>query len=211
MVEPTTLQRLITNAPFWLRLAHGGQGVGGFAGLGDGDDEIAAAEDRIAIAELGGLLDFGVDVGEILERVFADQSGVQRGAAADEDHAVELGEFARRGAHAGEHGGAEVEIEAAADGVGQRVRLLVDFLEHEMFEAALLRGGGVEAELGDLAGDRDVVEIADVDGIRGDDGDVVVVQIDHPLGVGEDGGGVGGDDGFPVADADDDRDCRGGR
>ena len=49
------------------------------------------------------------------------------------------------------------------------------------------------------------MEIADVDGVRGDDGDVVVVQIDHPLGVGEDGGRVGSDDGFPVADADDDR------
>ena len=132
---------------FLVGLAHGGQGVGRFAGLGNGDDQIAAAEDRIAVAELGGLLDFGVDVREILERVFADESGVQRGAAADEDHAVELGQFARRGAHAGEHGGAEVEIETAADGIGQRVRLLVDFLEHEMFEAALFGGGGIEARV----------------------------------------------------------------
>ena len=116
----------------------------------------------------------------------------------------EFGEFARRGAHAGEHGGAEIEVEAAADGVGQRIRLLVDFLEHEMLVTALLGGGGVEAELGDLAGDRDVVEVADVDGIRGDDGDVVVVQIDDALGVGDDGGGVGRDDGFSVTDADDD-------
>ena len=95
--------------------------------------------------------------------------------------------------------------------LAQRVGLLVDFLEHEMLEAALLGGGGVEPEFGDLAGDRHVVEIADVDGVGGDDRDVIVVQIDHPLGVGDDGGGIGGDDGFPVAHADDDRDCRGGR
>ena len=74
-----------------------------------------------------------------------------------------------------------------------------------MIVAALLRRGRVEAELGDLAGDGNVVEIPDVHRFRGDDGDVVVVQIDHPLGVGEDGGRVGSDDGFAVADADDDR------
>ena len=102
-----------------LRLAHGGQGVGRFTGLGNGDDQVAAAEDRIAIAELGGLLDLGVDVREILERIFADEPGVQRGAAADENHPAELREFARRGAHAGKHRGAEIEIEAAADRVGQ--------------------------------------------------------------------------------------------
>ena len=112
---------------FLVGLAHGGQGVGGFAGLGDGDDQVAAAEDRVAVAELGGLLDFGVDVGQVLEGVFADQAGVQRGAAADEDHAAEFREIARRGAHAGEHRGAEVEIEAAADGVGAASRVARGF------------------------------------------------------------------------------------
>ena len=48
------------------------------------------------------------------------------------------------------------------------------------------------------------MEVADIDGIGGDNGDVVVVQIDHALGVGDDGGGVGRDDGFALADADDD-------
>ncbi len=48
--------------PFLVSLTHGGQGVGRFAGLGNCDDQIAAAEDRVAIAELGGLLDFGVQV-----------------------------------------------------------------------------------------------------------------------------------------------------
>ena len=130
--------------------------------------------------------------------------GVERGAAADEDDAVELRQIARRGAHAGEHGRTEIEIESAADGVAERVGLLVDFLEHEVVETALFRGGGIKGELGDLAGDRDVVEVADIDGIGADNGDVVVVQIDHALGVGDDGGSVGRDDGFSLADADND-------
>src|SRR5690606_27849889 len=102
-----------------VRFAHGGEGVGGFARLGDGDDQVAAADERVAVAELGGLLDFRVDVGEVFECVFADEAGVERGAAADHDNALDFRKVAGRGAHAGEDGGAEVEIEPAADGVGE--------------------------------------------------------------------------------------------
>ncbi len=55
------------------------------------------------------------------------------------------------------------------------------------------------------AGDGNVVQIPDVHGVRGDNRDVIVVQIDHPLGVGENGRRIRSDDGFPVTDADDDR------
>jgi|GEM_PF-4084911 len=81
----------------------------------------------------------------------------------------------------------------------------MDFLEHEVFVATLFGGSSIEAELGDLAVDGDVVQVADVHRVRGDDGDVVVVGVDHALGVRKDRGGIGGDDCFTFAHADDDR------
>ena len=73
-----------------------------------------------------------------------------------------------------------------------------------MIESPLLGRGGVETEFGNTAGDGDVVEIPDVDRIPRDDGDVVVVEVDHPLGVGKDGRGVRGDDRLPVTHTDHD-------
>src|SRR3712207_7910699 len=37
-----------------LREAHGGERVGGLAGLGDADDEVALADHRVRVAVLGG-------------------------------------------------------------------------------------------------------------------------------------------------------------
>lgn len=80
---------------FLVCFADGCEGVSGFAGLGDGDDEVAAAEDGVAVAEFGGLLDFRVDVGEVFEGVFADESGVEGGAATEEDDAGDFRQVAR--------------------------------------------------------------------------------------------------------------------
>src|SRR6478735_12602874 len=66
-------------------------------------------------------------------------------------------------------------------------------------------GRDFEAEFSDFACDWNVVKIADLDGIGGDDRDVVVVQIDDAPGVGDDRAGIGRDDGFTNADTDDDR------
>src|SRR5690606_1307655 len=101
-------------------------------------------------------------------------------------------------------GRTEIEIQPAADGVAQGVRLLVDLLEHEVLETAFFRRLGVEPELGDLAGDRNAIEVADLHLVRLDPGDGVVREVDHLAGVGDDRGRVGGDDRFPIPHADDD-------
>ena len=59
--------------PAPLGLADGRQGVGGLARLGDADDQRALVDDRIAVAELGGVLDLDRDPGQLLEHVLADQ------------------------------------------------------------------------------------------------------------------------------------------
>ena len=76
MVEPTTLTTPSASAPLLLGLAQGRQRVGRLAGLADGDDDRAFFDDRVAIAELAGVLDLGGDLGQVLEEVLADQPRV---------------------------------------------------------------------------------------------------------------------------------------
>ena len=56
--------------------AHGRQGVGGFAGLADGEKQGVVVDYRGAVAELGGILDLYRDAGQLLDHVFADHGGM---------------------------------------------------------------------------------------------------------------------------------------
>ena len=86
------------------------------------------------------------------------------------------------------------------------MRLLVDLLEGEVREAALL--GGVEApvDLGDLALHLRPIQRQDPGPIGRHVGDVALVQDDDVLGVLEDGRHVAGEEPFAVAEPDDERD-----
>ena len=96
-------------------------------------------------------------------------------------------------------------IESTTNGIGECFRLLVDFLEHEMIVAALFSSVSVHAELRNFAGDWDIVKISNVHRIRSDDRDVIVIQIDYSLSMGEDGACVRSDDALTITHADDDR------
>ena len=44
----------------------GGEGVGGFARLGYGDDDVVGRQDRVAVTEFAGVFDFDWDTGYFL-------------------------------------------------------------------------------------------------------------------------------------------------
>ena len=67
-----------------LRLLQRGERVGRLARLADRDDDRAVLDDRVAVAELAGVLDLGRDLREVLDEVLADHRRVQRRALADE-------------------------------------------------------------------------------------------------------------------------------
>ena len=73
--------------PFAFHFAQGGQRVGRFAALRDGEQQRVAIQRRIAIAQLAGVFDFDRNAGEFLDQVFADQGRVPAGAAGGEDDA----------------------------------------------------------------------------------------------------------------------------
>ena len=64
----------------------------------------------------------------------------------------------------------------AQSGVPDRARLLVNFLEHEVLEAALFRHDGVPGDVLHLALDRASLEIAELDSAGSDGGQISVSQ-----------------------------------
>ena len=117
-------------------------------------DEIAGADDRVAVAVLGGDVDLDRHPRPLLDRVAADQAGVVRGSAGDDHDASQAAqELVVDRAEV-----AEVDPVLAggalADRLGDGVGLLVDLLEHERLVALLLGGLGVPVDLDDLALER---------------------------------------------------------
>ena len=83
--EPMMFVMARTVAPRSLGDPHRGQRVGGLARLRDADDEVARADDRVAVAVLGGDVHLDRDPRPLLERVAADQARVVARAAGDDD------------------------------------------------------------------------------------------------------------------------------
>ena len=184
--------------------ALGGEGVGGFAGLGDEQAEGVAVGDGIAVAIFAGVVDVDGQAGEALDHVLAGESGVPTGAAGGDVDAGGAGELVVVDLHFAEEDVAGVERDAAEGGVADGAGLLPDFLEHEVLVAALFRLDGIPLDALKLALDGLAVEVGELDAVEGEDGHVAVGEEVDVAGVVEDAGDVGGDEVFAFADADDD-------
>jgi hypothetical protein len=188
-----------------LGLFEGGERVGRLARLAHGDDDRAFIDDRVAIAELAGVLDLGRDFAEVLEEVLADHRGVEGGALPEQDDAAGANEIAGVVRHAAEHDVALAMIDAAPEAGLDRLALLVDLLEHVVWVAAEFDRLEVEFDLLDLRRDGEVVDRRRVEALRRELADVVVVERERLGRVGDDGRGIGADDVLAVADSDDER------
>ena len=69
--EPITLVIASTRRAALARHAHRGERVGGLTRLGDPDHEVAGADDRVAVAVLGGDVHLDGDARPLLDRVAA--------------------------------------------------------------------------------------------------------------------------------------------
>ena len=111
-----------------------------FAGLAHDEEERVAGERRVAITELGGVIDLHRHAGESLDEVLGYEAGVPSGAAAEKYKAVDLAEIDGAEVQAAEFGGATILREATAHGVLERGGLLKNLLFHEMCVAVHLGG-----------------------------------------------------------------------
>ena len=185
-----------------LQLAQGGHRVGGLARLAEHDAERVALDDRIAVTQLAGVLHLGRYARQFLEQVLADQAGVPGGAAAGQDHALKAGQFAFAVRQSAQHHLALGRVDAPAQRVAQRSRLLVDLLAHVVTVAVELDLLQPHLQGADALAERDVVDGGGAQAVAGQQRDLVVVQVDHLAGVLDHRGAVGGHHVLAVADAD---------
>ncbi len=94
-------------------------------------------------------------------------------------------------------------VGAAAQAVADRHGLLKNFLEHVMVVIAEPVGFELVFKLADDGADFGVVDGAGSETVGMEDGHFIVVEIDHAGGVLDDGAGIGSDDVFVLANADD--------
>ena len=189
--------------PVLARIAQRRQRVGGLARLRNEDRERARIERRLAVAELGGDIDFDRQVREPLEPVSRDHAGVIGGAAGGDRNALERAEIERQLHRQRDALGHHVEI--MRERVADHFRLLVNFLRHEMAMVAL-----VDEHHGRLRLEHVAVHDArrwrrGFRRCRVDDGAVAVLQIAHRVGEGRERDRVRAEIHRVVAEADRER------
>ena len=186
------------------RVADGGEGVGGLARLGHGNDERRRRDDGVAIAELAGRLDLGRDASPTLNKVLGNKAGVVAGAAGNYVDAVDIVELLEGQAQL-----IDVELAGRRHTTNQCVahdaRLLVDLLEHKVGVAALFGHIQIPVDVGDLGLDH-VAGLVGILDTRGRElGKLTVLEYHHVAGGVDKRDDVRGDIGAGLARADDDR------
>jgi len=188
-------------AAIGLGIAQGGQGVGGFTGLGDAHEQGVRLHRDAAIAELAGHLDLAGDAGQFFEPVTGDHAGVVAGAAGDDLHVAHLGEQlgSLRAERLHQY---MVSAQAAFQGALHDGGLLMDLLEHEVAERALVGGIGAFVVLHRFALHRLAVGVPDLHAVAADLGDIALFQVHEAVGDLAQGQLVGGEEVLAQAQTD---------
>ena len=153
------------HSPLGFGLLDGSQCVGRLTALRDGHHDVVGLDDGVAVAKLRGIGHLHRDAAEVLQILFANEAGVPRSAAGDDDDAARSKQFApvlrhsreyhlqsaRRSVVARLRRGVRRLHDAAAHAVPQYIGLVEDFLEHEVVEAVVVEHREVEIHLLHLA------------------------------------------------------------
>ena len=169
----------------------------------DGACDGVLCHERIAVAELAGVVDLDRHAGEFLDPVLANERGVPGSAAAEQQQFghrlgqgvvdVQLAEINLSG----------LSVHAAHQAVANGGGLLVDLFEHEVLVAALLGGDGIPCDALGLDRDRFTSDIRHHDRLGRDHRELSVVEEDDVARVAQHGGHIGSDEVLSVAHADD--------
>ncbi|MNQ83516.1 hypothetical protein D3C85_985990 [compost metagenome] len=162
-------------------IAQGRQGIGGFAGLGNGHKQGVGLNHHLAVTELAGNFNLARDTGQFFKPVTGNHAGVIAGATSHDLHIAHFGEqFGRlRAERLHQY---LVLAQATFQGTLYNRRLLVDFLEHEVTELALLGRFSTITVLHRLTLHRLAVDIPDLHAVTADFGDVALFQVHEAIG-----------------------------
>ena len=122
--------------------------------------------------------------------------------AGDDPDLPEFLELLRRDIHLVEEDAPRLLADTSERRIPHGARLLVNFLEHEVLVAALLRHDGIPQDVRHRAVHRTAVEIAQPNAVAGEHGHVAVGEEEHVARVPEDCRYVGGDEVFVIAQSD---------
>ena len=142
----------------------------------------------------------------MLYQLFSDESGMPARAAGDNDEPARPEQTLAMVDHRAEHHTVVVGHQPATHAVAKTLGLVEDFLEHEVGELALVEHAHVHVYLFHVGVDMLLAQVHDVDGLsRLAYRHLLVVDVDHMLGVFGNGSGVRGDEELSIvlADADD--------
>ena len=188
-----------------LGLAERGERVDRLTGLADHEDEGVLVEGGVPVAEFGGVLHLDGNPGILFDQVLGHQAGMPGRAAPTENNPLHLAEFPRGDVQAAELGGAAVLREPSPHGVFQGLRLLEDFLEHEVPEVAEFGILHRPIDPVDHGLDRLFVGRDHLVAVAGEFDQLAVVEVDDVQGRSDKGSHVAGDEVFVLAQADDER------
>jgi hypothetical protein len=143
------------------------------------------------------------DARPLLDGVLADEPGVVRRTAGEDDDAVDADEELVEALELRDRDA--TILDAPANGVRDGLGLLRDLLRHEARPAALVGGGGVPRHLEGLGFHAVALEVGDGDLVGRDGDDLVLTDRERAAGVLHERGDVGSEEVLPVAQADDER------
>ena len=186
-------------------LAQRGQRVGGLAGLRDRHGQGARADQRLAVAELRGVVDVHADAGQRLDEELADQAGVPRRAAGQDPHLVDRAQRRVRHLQLAQVDAGVLGRDPSEHRLLERAGLLEDLFQHEVLVAGLLGHHRIPEDALRGLGDRPPGEVGEGDAAARDDRHLGVPEEDDVAGVAEDGRHVGGHQELALADPDDER------
>ena len=168
----------------------GSNRVSGFAGLRYHKRNCLGRNDRIAITPFAGVVHLHRNACHALDHELTGLSCVPASSASGDIDLFRRPEFGRRDLHFVEKYVAGFLRNPTQRRVPHRARLLINFFEHEVLEAALFRHDRVPGDMLHLAHDGVTVEIAELDAVAGNDRQVAVSQKEKISRVIEDGGNV---------------------
>ena len=127
------------------------------------------------------------------------------GAAGGHDDAIHGAPLAGRDVEPAELGRGGVPVEPSPHGVFDRFGLLEDLLQHEVLETALGHVAGLKIQYVNAVVDVALVAMDHPQTVRGDDGQLVLGQVDDLVGIAGQRRGVAGDEMLAGAHADNQR------
>ena len=95
-------------------------------------------DDRIAVSKFAGILHLHGYLAEVLYEEFADESGVPACSASDDDDAPRVDEMLSVVDDGRQHNVVSFYVDASSHAVFEAVGLFEYFLQHEVWETALL-------------------------------------------------------------------------